>query len=49
MVSFFFLTNVINNYALNFNISMPLHMIFRAVGEVEMTYVLFPYLYAGVP
>jgi solute carrier family 35 (UDP-xylose/UDP-N-acetylglucosamine transporter), member B4 len=26
----FFLVSVINNYALNFNISMPLHMIFRS-------------------
>ena len=26
----FFIVSVINNYALNFNIAMPLHMIFRA-------------------
>ena len=26
----FFLVSVTNNYALNFNIPMPLHMIFRA-------------------
>ncbi|CAF1093583.1 unnamed protein product [Rotaria sordida] len=30
LVLMFFLVNVINNYALNFNIPMPLHMIFRA-------------------
>lgn len=30
MVSLFFVTSVANNYALNFNISVPLHMIFRA-------------------
>ncbi|KAK2157633.1 hypothetical protein LSH36_188g10015 [Paralvinella palmiformis] len=30
MVTLYFLTSVVNNYALNFNISMPLHMIFRA-------------------
>ncbi|UJR08434.1 hypothetical protein I4U23_012704 [Adineta vaga] len=30
MVVMFFLVSVINNYALNFNIPMPLHMIFRS-------------------
>lgn len=30
LVVLFFSTSVINNFALNFNISMPLHMIFRA-------------------
>ncbi|XP_066593989.1 UDP-xylose and UDP-N-acetylglucosamine transporter-like [Prorops nasuta] len=30
LVSMFFLTNVCNNYAFDFNIPMPLHMIFRA-------------------
>ncbi|XP_074645150.1 UDP-xylose and UDP-N-acetylglucosamine transporter-like [Tubulanus polymorphus] len=30
MVSLFWVVQVVNNYALNFNISMPLHMIFRA-------------------
>lgn len=30
LVSLFFVVSVTNNYALNFNISMPLHMIFRA-------------------
>ncbi|KAK2716713.1 UDP-xylose and UDP-N-acetylglucosamine transporter-like isoform X1 [Artemia franciscana] len=30
LVLMFFLVSVTNNYALNFNISMPLHMIFRA-------------------
>ena len=32
-VVLFFLVNVLNNYALNFNISMPLHMIFRSVSN----------------
>ena len=31
LVLMFFLVSVINNYALNFNIPMPLHMIFRSV------------------
>ncbi|KAG7268906.1 hypothetical protein CRUP_021801 [Coryphaenoides rupestris] len=30
MVTMFFTISVVNNYALNFNISMPLHMIFRS-------------------
>jgi len=30
MVAMFFVVSVSNNYALNFNISLPLHMIFRA-------------------
>ncbi|KAM9311199.1 nucleotide sugar transporter SLC35B4 [Gastrophryne carolinensis] len=30
MVAMFFTVSVVNNYALNFNISMPLHMIFRS-------------------
>ncbi|XP_020898120.1 UDP-xylose and UDP-N-acetylglucosamine transporter [Exaiptasia diaphana] len=30
MVAFFFITSVINNYAFNFNVAVPLHMIFRA-------------------
>ncbi|EDO45391.1 predicted protein [Nematostella vectensis] len=30
MVAYFFVTSVINNYAFNFNIPVPLHMIFRA-------------------
>ncbi|XP_056128509.1 UDP-xylose and UDP-N-acetylglucosamine transporter [Rhinichthys klamathensis goyatoka] len=30
MVTMFFTASVINNYALNFNIAMPLHMIFRS-------------------
>ncbi|XP_071960973.1 UDP-xylose and UDP-N-acetylglucosamine transporter-like [Antedon mediterranea] len=30
MVMFFFIVSVVNNYAINFNISMPLHMIFRS-------------------
>lgn len=34
MVAMFFTVSVINNYALNFNIAMPLHMIFRSVRTV---------------
>lgn len=37
MVTMFFAVSVINNYALNFNIAMPLHMIFRSVS----VYLLF--------
>lgn len=40
MVSMFFTVSVINNYALNFNISLPLHMIFRSVRTV----VCLPFL-----
>jgi hypothetical protein len=32
LVAMFFCANVCNNYAFNFNIPMPLHMIFRAVS-----------------
>jgi len=32
MVAQFFIVNVANNYALNFNIPMPLHLIFRSVS-----------------
>lgn len=31
LVTMFFVTNVLNNYAFDLNIAMPLHMIFRAV------------------
>uniref|UniRef100_UPI00398E5C9F UDP-xylose and UDP-N-acetylglucosamine transporter isoform X2 n=1 Tax=Pristiophorus japonicus TaxID=55135 RepID=UPI00398E5C9F len=33
MVSMFFVVSVVNNYALNFNIPMPLHMIFRSASH----------------
>lgn len=32
LVLMFFVTSVCNNYAFDFNIPMPLHMIFRAVS-----------------
>ena len=32
MVIMYFIVSVVNNAALGFNISMPLHMIFRAVS-----------------
>ncbi|ELU12113.1 hypothetical protein CAPTEDRAFT_175809 [Capitella teleta] len=39
MVALFFVVNVVNNQALNFNIAMPLHMIFRA-GSLMANLVL---------
>lgn len=33
LVVMFFVSSVANNYAFDFNIPMPLHMIFRAVNE----------------
>lgn len=33
MVAMFFTVSVVNNYALNLNIAMPLHMIFRSVSS----------------
>lgn len=36
MVTMFFAVSVINNYALNFNIAMPLHMIFRSVSVIDV-------------
>lgn len=36
LVVMFFVASVCNNYAFDFNIPMPLHMIFRAVSGVEM-------------
>uniref|UniRef100_A0A8C7C8T1 Solute carrier family 35 member B4 n=2 Tax=Mustelinae TaxID=169418 RepID=A0A8C7C8T1_NEOVI len=34
MVTMFFTVSVVNNYALNLNIAMPLHMIFRSVIRI---------------
>uniref|UniRef100_A0A8C4QVB6 Solute carrier family 35 member B4 n=1 Tax=Eptatretus burgeri TaxID=7764 RepID=A0A8C4QVB6_EPTBU len=39
MVTMFFFINLVNNYALNFNITMPLHMIFRS-GSLVANMVL---------
>ncbi|XP_050414144.1 UDP-xylose and UDP-N-acetylglucosamine transporter isoform X2 [Patella vulgata] len=39
MVSMFFIVQVVNNLAFNFNISMPLHMIFRS-GSLAATLLL---------
>uniref|UniRef100_A0A8D0G7L9 Solute carrier family 35 member B4 n=1 Tax=Sphenodon punctatus TaxID=8508 RepID=A0A8D0G7L9_SPHPU len=36
MVAMFFTVSVVNNYALNFNIAMPLHMIFRSVSSTGL-------------
>ncbi|OBS71819.1 hypothetical protein A6R68_13604 [Neotoma lepida] len=35
MVTMFFTVSVMNNYALNLNIAMPLHMIFRSVSDIS--------------
>jgi len=35
----FFVVSVLNNYALNFNISMPLHMIFRSVSKFFLLFL----------
>lgn len=37
LVVMFFITSVCNNYAFDFNIPMPLHMIFRAVSFLFCT------------
>lgn len=39
MVAMFFTVSVVNNYALNLNISMPLHMIFRSVSRTPAPYI----------
>lgn len=36
LVTMFFIANVCNNYAFDFNIPMPLHMIFRAVSNRQI-------------
>lgn len=41
MVIMFFAVSVINNYSLNFNIAMPLHMIFRSVTVAFYHFFLF--------
>ena len=41
MVVLFFLVSVLNNYALNFNIPLPLHMVFRSVRALH----LFSYIF----
>ncbi len=33
MVMFYFFVSIVNNYALNFNVPLPLHMIFRSVSS----------------
>lgn len=37
MVAMFFTVSVVNNYALNLNIAMPLHMIFRSVSVAVLS------------
>ncbi|XP_071272052.1 UDP-xylose and UDP-N-acetylglucosamine transporter isoform X2 [Salvelinus alpinus] len=52
MVTMFFTVSVINNYALNFNIAMPLHMIFRsntgAEGSEEQDVYAFLHWLLGI-
>ncbi|XP_072177318.1 UDP-xylose and UDP-N-acetylglucosamine transporter-like [Diadema setosum] len=56
MVLFFFTTSVVNNYALNFKISVPLHTIFRsgslianmALGIILLQKTYTPSKYLGV-
>lgn len=43
LVLMFFLTSVVNNWAFNFNIPVPLHMIFRAVSTHPVS-LFFRYL-----
>lgn len=38
MVAMFFTVSVVNNYALNLNIAMPLHMIFRSVSTAMLSF-----------
>ena len=45
MVILFFLVQVTNNLALNFKISMPLHMIFRSVSDKFLTACTVLYVY----
>ena len=49
LVSMFFITNVCNNYAFDFNIPMPLHMIFRAgslIANMVMGIIILKKQYA---
>ncbi|CAL7948766.1 unnamed protein product [Xylocopa violacea] len=49
LVTMFFITNVCNNYAFDFNIPMPLHMIFRAgslIANMIMGIVILKKKYA---
>ena len=46
LVFMFFVSSVLNNYAFNFNIPMPLHMIFRAVRRqqcIKVYCIIFKY------
>lgn len=45
LVLMFFVTSVCNNYAFNFNIPMPLHMIFRAVILIKLQYYILLFMY----
>lgn len=40
LVAMFFVASVCNNYAFDFNIPMPLHMIFRAVSQLGLDFEL---------
>ncbi|NWW41655.1 S35B4 protein, partial [Panurus biarmicus] len=43
MVAMFFTVSVVNNYALNLNIAMPLHMIFRSVSPILLLLLGLPF------
>ena len=51
MVCFFFVVSVINNYALKFDIPLPLHMIFRAVSppHTQHKHGSITFAIAGLP
>lgn len=39
----FFLTNVINNQALNYHVPVPLHIIFRSVSQSSEKFIIFDF------
>ncbi|XP_043944603.1 UDP-xylose and UDP-N-acetylglucosamine transporter [Protopterus annectens] len=50
MVTMFFTVSVINNYALNFNIALPLHMIFRSgslIANMILGIIILKKRYSG--
>ncbi|GMM38038.1 Yea4 protein [Saccharomycopsis crataegensis] len=38
-VGFFFITSILNNYVLNLNVSMPIHVIFRSSGTIFTMFI----------
>lgn len=49
LVIMFFVTSVANNYAFDFNIPMPLHMIFRAVSFILLISIIMTGRYLLMP